>query len=122
VLPILDVYPGSVPWIRIFSIPDPGSNRFRIPVNMQDVEHELTEKVEVLVYCPLTIRQRLLYKGLRQNIRMEELLAGTVRYRPNDRLNTLIPIVFLEFWIIFCSFLIIELKEYSYVSFYYIQA
>jgi hypothetical protein len=33
--------------------------------------------VEVLVYCPLTIRQRLLYKGLRQNIRMEELLAGT---------------------------------------------
>ncbi len=45
---------------------------------MQDVEHELTEKVEVLVYCPLTIRQRLLYKGLRQNIRMEELLAGTV--------------------------------------------
>ncbi len=89
---------------------------------MQDVEHELTEKVEVLVYCPLTIRQRLLYKGLRQNIRMEELLAGTVRYRPNDRLNTLIPIVFLEFWIIFCSFLIIELKEYSYVSFYYIQA
>jgi len=43
---------------------------------VQDVEHELTEKVEVLVYCPLTIRQRLLYKGLRQNIRMEEILAG----------------------------------------------
>ena len=41
-----------------------------------DVEHELTEKVEVLVYCPLTIRQRLLYSGLKQNIRMEELLAG----------------------------------------------
>ena len=46
-------------------------------VNLQaDVEHELTEKVEVLVYCPLTIRQRLLYSGLKQNIRMEELLAG----------------------------------------------
>ena len=42
----------------------------------QDVEHELTEKVEVLVYCPLTIRQRLLYQGLKQNIRMEELMAG----------------------------------------------
>ena len=46
-------------------------------INLQaDVEHELTEKVEVLVYCPLTIRQRLLYSGLKQNIRMEELLAG----------------------------------------------
>ena len=42
----------------------------------KDVEHELTEKVEVLVYCPLTIRQKLLYTGLKQNIRMEELLAG----------------------------------------------
>ena len=42
----------------------------------KDVEHELTEKVEVLVYCPLTIRQKLLYTGLKQNIRMEVLLAG----------------------------------------------
>ena len=42
----------------------------------KDVEHELTEKVEVLVYCPLTIRQKLLYTGLKQNLRMEELLAG----------------------------------------------
>jgi len=42
----------------------------------KDVEHELTDKIEVLVYCPLTIRQRLLYAGLKQNIHMEELLAG----------------------------------------------
>jgi len=42
----------------------------------KDVENELTDKVEVLVYCPLTIRQRLLYAGLKQNIHMEELLAG----------------------------------------------
>jgi len=42
----------------------------------KDVEHELTDKVEVLLYCPLTIRQRLLYDGLKTNIRMEELLAG----------------------------------------------
>ena len=42
----------------------------------KDVEHELTEKVEVLVYCPLTIRQKLLYTALKQNLRMEELLAG----------------------------------------------
>ena len=42
----------------------------------KDVEHELTEKVEVLLYCPLTIRQRHLYTGLKQNLRLEELLAG----------------------------------------------
>jgi hypothetical protein len=29
---------------------------------MQDVEHELTEKVEVLVYCPLTSRH-IVYLG-----------------------------------------------------------
>ena len=42
----------------------------------KEVEHELTDKVEVLLYCPLTIRQRLLYAGLKQNLKMEELLAG----------------------------------------------
>ena len=42
----------------------------------KEVEHELTDKVEVLLYCLLTIRQRLLYAGLKQNLKMEELLAG----------------------------------------------
>ena len=42
----------------------------------KDVENELTDKVEVLLYCPLTIRQRLLYSALKSNIRLEELLAG----------------------------------------------
>ena len=28
----------------------------------RDVENELTDKIEVMVYCPLTIRQRLLYQ------------------------------------------------------------
>ena len=40
------------------------------------MEHELTDKQEVLLYCPLTIRQKLLYAGLKQNLRLEELLAG----------------------------------------------
>ncbi len=35
----------------------------------KDVENELTDKVELLIYCPLTIRQKLLYAGLKQNIR-----------------------------------------------------
>ena len=42
----------------------------------KEVEHELSDKVEVLLYCPLTIRQRMLYAGLKQNLKMEELLAG----------------------------------------------
>ncbi len=42
----------------------------------KDVENELTDKVEVLMYCPLTIRQTHLYKGLKQNIQIEELLKG----------------------------------------------
>lgn len=40
------------------------------------MEHKLTDKQEVLLYCPLTIRQKLLYAGLKKNIRIEELLAG----------------------------------------------
>ena len=42
----------------------------------KDVENELTDKLEVLMYCPLTIRQKLLYMGLKRKIRIEELLQG----------------------------------------------
>ena len=42
----------------------------------KDVENELTEKVEILLYCPLTIRQKLLYNGLKKKIRIEELLQN----------------------------------------------
>ena len=42
----------------------------------KDVENELTDKVEVLLYCPLTLRQKLLYRGLKQKIRIEELLQN----------------------------------------------
>ena len=42
----------------------------------KDVENELTDKLEVLTYCPLTIRQKHLYSGLKQKIRIEDLLQG----------------------------------------------
>ena len=42
----------------------------------KDVENELTDKLEVLVYCPLTIRQKLLYMGLKRKIKIEDLLQG----------------------------------------------
>ncbi|EDV98617.1 chromatin-remodeling ATPase INO80 [Drosophila grimshawi] len=40
----------------------------------KDVENELSDKIEIMVYCPLTIRQKLLYRALKQKIRIEDLL------------------------------------------------
>ena len=42
----------------------------------KDVEHELTDKLEILLYCPMTVRQKHLYSGLKQKIRIEDLLQG----------------------------------------------
>lgn len=40
----------------------------------KDVENELSDKIEVMVYCPLTRRQQLLYAALKKKIRIEDLL------------------------------------------------
>ncbi|XP_072402689.1 chromatin-remodeling ATPase INO80 isoform X2 [Diabrotica undecimpunctata] len=44
----------------------------------KDVENELSDKIEVMVYCPLTTRQSLLYLALKQKIKIEDLLNYTV--------------------------------------------
>lgn len=44
----------------------------------KDVENELSDKIEVMVYCPLTTRQNLLYTALKQKIKIEDLLHYTV--------------------------------------------
>nr|XP_022902454.1 putative DNA helicase Ino80 [Onthophagus taurus] len=44
----------------------------------KDVENELSDKIEVMLYCPLTTRQKLLYMALKQKIRIEDLLHYTV--------------------------------------------
>ena len=44
----------------------------------KDVENELSDKIEVMVYCPLTTRQQLLYTALKQKIHIEDLLHYTV--------------------------------------------
>lgn len=44
----------------------------------KDVENELSDKIEVMVYCPLTTRQKLLYSALKQKIRIEDLLHYSV--------------------------------------------
>lgn len=44
----------------------------------KDVENELSDKIEVMVYCPLTTRQNLLYLALKQKIKIEDLLHYSV--------------------------------------------
>lgn len=43
----------------------------------KDVENELSDKIEIMLYCPLTTRQKLLYVALRKKIRLEDLLKYT---------------------------------------------
>lgn len=43
----------------------------------KDVENELSDKIEIMVYCPLTTRQKLLYMALKKKIRIEDLLHYT---------------------------------------------
>ncbi|CAB0038453.1 unnamed protein product [Trichogramma brassicae] len=43
----------------------------------KDVD-ELSDKIEVMVYCPLTSRQKLLYKALKKKIKIEDLLHYSV--------------------------------------------
>lgn len=45
----------------------------------KDVENELSDKIEIMVYCPLTMRQKLLYMALKRKIRIEDLLQFTDR-------------------------------------------
>ncbi|XP_077993238.1 chromatin-remodeling ATPase INO80-like [Glandiceps talaboti] len=40
----------------------------------KDVENELSDKIEILVYCHLTTRQRLLYQAVKNKISIEDLL------------------------------------------------
>ncbi|KAJ8686508.1 hypothetical protein QAD02_022302 [Eretmocerus hayati] len=44
----------------------------------KDVENELSDKIEIMVYCPLTTRQKLLYTALKKKIRIEDLLHYSV--------------------------------------------
>lgn len=74
----------------------------------KDVENELSDKIEILMYCPLTSRQKMLYSGsisnlslyalkiinglfiaLRKKIRIEDLLhsAGSYQSSPNVTSN-----------------------------------
>ncbi|KAB7505283.1 putative DNA helicase Ino80 [Armadillidium nasatum] len=43
-----------------------------------EVENELSDKIEVMMYCPLTLRQKYLYDGLKNKISIEELLRSSM--------------------------------------------
>ena len=63
----------------------------------KDVENELTDKLEVLMYCPLTIRQKLLYRGLKGKIRIEELLAGLGSQSQNSSIASSLMNLVMQF-------------------------
>lgn len=44
----------------------------------KDVENELSDKIEIMFYCPLTTRQKLLYMALKKKIRIEDLLNFSI--------------------------------------------
>lgn len=43
----------------------------------KDVENELSDKIEIIIYCKLTTRQKYLYQAIRNKIRIEDLLSST---------------------------------------------
>ncbi len=43
----------------------------------RDVEEELGEKIEIMVNCPMTRRQQILYEALKHKISIEDLLYSS---------------------------------------------
>ena len=97
--------------------------------NKKDVENELSDKVEILLYCPLTIRQKLLYVGLKRKIRIEELLQNLgSQSQINSSLNTSLMNLVMQFrkvgsitphkWRIFCSWRLQTISTSYYHSHY----
>ncbi|XP_065225307.1 chromatin-remodeling ATPase INO80 isoform X2 [Planococcus citri] len=59
----------------------------------KDVENELSDKIEIMVYCPLTFRQKMLYAALRQKIRIEDLLHSSGSYQSQTITSNLMNLV-----------------------------
>ncbi|XP_074643398.1 chromatin-remodeling ATPase INO80-like [Tubulanus polymorphus] len=51
-------------------------NPFMLRRVKKDVENELSDKIEVLVYCPMTKRQKYLYQGIKNKISIEDLIQS----------------------------------------------
>ncbi|GFW33581.1 chromatin-remodeling ATPase INO80 [Trichonephila clavipes] len=61
----------------------------------KDVENELSDKIEILVYCPLTRRQKLLYQNLRKKISIDDLMqsSSTVSSHSQSATSSLMNLV-----------------------------
>ena len=82
----------------------------------KDVEHELTDKLEVLVYCPLTTRQKLLYMGLKRKIRIEDLLQGLGSQSQNSAIASSLMNLVMQFrkvrYILYINFMWFSVLNY----------
>ncbi|XP_071962626.1 chromatin-remodeling ATPase INO80-like [Antedon mediterranea] len=54
----------------------------------KDVENELSDKIEILVYCNMSRRQKLLYQAVKQKISIEDLLQSTSSSTSSSSIQT----------------------------------
>ena len=60
----------------------------------KDVENELSDKIEIMMYCPLTNRQRMLYQALKRKISIDDLLySGSSSASAQTATTTLMNLV-----------------------------
>lgn len=60
----------------------------------KDVENELSDKIEIMMYCPLTNRQRMLYQALKRKISIDDLLySGGTSATAQNATTTLMNLV-----------------------------
>ncbi|CAG0916948.1 unnamed protein product [Notodromas monacha] len=52
---------------------------FMLRRTKKDVENEFSEKVEVMIHCSLTRKQRLLYQAMKRKISVDDLVRGCVQ-------------------------------------------
>ncbi|KAL1138653.1 hypothetical protein AAG570_008715 [Ranatra chinensis] len=62
-----------------------------------DVENELSDKIEVMVYCPLTTRQKMLYSALKKKIRIEDLLHSSGPYQSAQSITSNLMNLVMQF-------------------------
>uniref|UniRef100_A0A1B6DCW5 Chromatin-remodeling ATPase INO80 n=1 Tax=Clastoptera arizonana TaxID=38151 RepID=A0A1B6DCW5_9HEMI len=63
----------------------------------KDVENELSDKIEVMVYCPLTTRQKILYSALKKKIRIEDLLHSSGPYQSSQSIASSLMNLVMQF-------------------------
>uniref|UniRef100_A0A8D9A723 Chromatin-remodeling ATPase INO80 n=3 Tax=Cacopsylla melanoneura TaxID=428564 RepID=A0A8D9A723_9HEMI len=65
----------------------------------KDVENELSDKIEIMVYCPLTSRQKLLYSALKKKIRIEDLISssGNSSYQMSNNITSSLMNLVMQF-------------------------